>query len=129
MMYIPAIAIIIIAILGFIWAHDPKMVKRVVIRAILYILAVVLIAGLLAIPGIVRAEVDVSYAIVDITYIEAANHILIVHFDYDGQDLAFEWYGSIDIKPLFITVVLDNHDYNVVFANYYTEEQYGRFFE
>lgn len=120
-------ALILIALILF--AINPNLLKKVAIKTLIAITAVVLIAGLLAIPGIVRAEVDVSYAIVDITYIEAANHILIVHFDYDGQDLAFEWYGSIDIKPLFITVVLDDNNYNVVFANYYTEERYGRFFE
>ena len=120
-------ALILIALILF--AISPNLLKKVAIKTLIAITAVVLIAGLLAIPGIVRAEVDVSYAIVDITYIEAANHILIVHFDYDGQDLAFEWYGSIDIKPLFITVVLDDNNYNVVFANYYTEEKYGRFFE
>lgn len=120
-------ALILIALILF--AISPNLLKKVAIKTLIAITAVVLIAGLLAIPGIVRAEVDVSYAIVDITYIEAANHILIVHFDYDGQDLAFEWYGSIDIKPLFITVVLDDNNYNVVFANYYTEERYGRFFE
>lgn len=125
MVYIPVIAISIVAVLGFVWAHDPKMLKRVVIKATLYILAIVLIAGLFAIPGIVRAESDITRAVVDITYIEAANKLLIVHFDYEGQDLAFYWYGELEIKPIYVTI---GEDYEVILADYYNEERYGSFF-
>lgn len=106
-------------------AISPKLLKKVAVKTLIAIIAIALIAGALAIPGIVRAESDITRAVVDITYIEAANKLLIVHFDYEGQDLAFYWYGELEIKPIYVTI---GENYEVILADYYCEERYGSFF-
>ena len=123
MLFTVLYALILIALILF--AISPKLLKKVAIKTLIAIIAIALIAGALAIPGIVRAESDIIRAIVDITYIEAANKLLIVHFDYEGQDLAFYWYGELEIKPIYVTI---GENYEVILADYYYEERYGSFF-
>lgn len=116
-------ALVLIALI--LAAISPKLLKKVAVKILIAIIAIALIAGALAIPGIVRAESDITRTVVDITYIEAANKLLIVHFDYEGQDLAFYWYGELEIKPIYVTI---GENYEVILADYYCEERYGSFF-
>ena len=53
---IVVIAFAILATFGVVWAINPDNAKNAAVRTIAFIVAIVLFAAMLAIPGIVRAE-------------------------------------------------------------------------
>lgn len=55
-LYLPFVALIAMLIFGVIWAISPKTAGKAAIKTVMFVMAVLLVAAMLAIPGIVRAE-------------------------------------------------------------------------
>ena len=55
-LYIPFVALVALVVFGVIWAISPKTAGKAAIKTVVFIAAVLLVAAMLAIPGIVRAE-------------------------------------------------------------------------
>lgn len=54
--YIPALIVVVALIFGIVWAINPKAAKNAAIKTVMFIAAVALVAFILMIPGLVRAE-------------------------------------------------------------------------
>ena len=55
-LYLPFVALVALVVFGVIWAVNPKTAGKAAIKTVMFIAAVALVAILLAIPGLVRAE-------------------------------------------------------------------------
>ena len=55
-LYLPFVALVAKMVFGVIWAISPKTAGKAAIKTVMFVMAVLIVAAMLAIPGIVRAE-------------------------------------------------------------------------
>ena len=89
--YAPAMIVVIALVFGIVWAISPKAAKKAAIKTVMFVVAVAIVAILLAIPGLVRAE-EWQYATVngsvDVS-IEGEPLYLVVYTTDDGYVLSY----------------------------------------
>lgn len=90
-LYIPFVALVALVVFGVIWAISPKTAGKAAIKTVVFIAAVLLVAAMLAIPGIVRAEEWQDATVngsVEVT-LDGETMYLVVYTTDDGYVLAY----------------------------------------
>lgn len=93
-LYIPFVALIALVVFGVIWAISPKTAGKAAIKTVAFIAAVLLVAAMLAIPGIVRAEeitaISMDNVYVRVGVIEEVDKDNVAHIR-DGAGVVWLW--------------------------------------
>ena len=89
--YAPALVVVIALVFSIVWAISPKAAKKAAIKTVMFVVAVAIVAILLAIPGLVRAE-EWQYATVngsvDVS-VDGEQLYLVVYTTDDGYVLSY----------------------------------------
>ena len=90
-LYLPFVALVAMLVFGVIWAISPKTAGKAAVKTVMFIAAVLLVAILLAIPGLVRAEEWQEATVndsVEVT-VDGERLYLVVYTTDDGYVLSY----------------------------------------
>lgn len=90
-LYLPFVALVAMLVFGVIWAISPKTAGKAAIKTVMFVMAVLLVAAMLAIPGIVRAEEWQGATVndsVEVT-LDGETMYLVVYTTDDGYVLSY----------------------------------------
>jgi len=109
--FVPVILLVILCVFGVRWVNNPKTVGNDIVKVVVFVVAVILVAVMLAIPGIVRAETNyvVKYSSEEYTTEQISKNEILVTIPFDGSFLSFVWMtldeeGNYDPLPRFIII-------------------------
>ena len=107
--FIPVVILIALVVFTIVWAISPKMAGKAAIKTFAYIVAILLVASMLAIPGIVRAdELEGKIVFITPTINEQGEPVAIVDIDTDdGSCWQYEAKGRIAVEGKVVLTVID----------------------
>lgn len=90
-LYLPFVALVALVVFGVIWAISPKTAGKAAVKTVVFIAAVLLVAALLAIPGLVRAEEWQEATVNDSVEVTVDGELLylVVYTTDDGDVLSY----------------------------------------